>query len=105
MILLSPFISRIAKLATRIIPDAKPSGVVAFQYISDESLGFPDTSYEALRKESRRLYLYSLEKIPSIFGLEQSYYDDANFPESGRYVIMGPEEVDTLYEKDIKILY
>ncbi len=105
VILLSPFISRIAKLAARIIPDPKPSWIVAFQYVSEESLGFPDTSSEALRKESHRLYNIGLEKIPSIFWLEQTYYEQGQLPESGKYTILTREEVEALYDKNIKTLY
>jgi len=105
VILLSPFISRIAKLATRIISEPKASWVIAFQYVSEEALSFPDTSYEALRKESHRLYSYGLDTLPSIFWLSTSYYESWDMPSSGKFAILTSEEIDILYEKDIKVLY
>jgi len=51
----------------KVIPDAKAGSIINFQYISDESLSFPDMAYETLRKESQRLYNHSLLEIPSIF--------------------------------------
>ncbi|MCH8518280.1 Na/Pi symporter [Candidatus Gracilibacteria bacterium] len=105
VMLLSPFISRIARIATRMLPDAKPGGFVEFQYISEESLSFPDTAHETLRKESHRLYSYSLFKFPNIFGLEKVFYSDGQLPQSGKYTILQTEEIDMIYERDIKVLY
>ena len=105
VIILSPFIKQIATIATRIIPDSKPWGTISFQYISQESLSFPDTAYETLRKESYRLYVHSLSEIPSIFWLNARYYHDGKVPDSGKYNILTVEEIDIFYEKEIKILY
>jgi len=105
VIILSPFITRIAHITTRIIPDAKAWSITDFIYISKESLSFPDTSYETLRKESHRLYTYTLWELPEIFWLTNQYYLSWLLPESGKYTIYSAEEVDVVYEKNIKILY
>lgn len=105
VILLAWFIPRIAAFANYLLPDKKRWSVAEMLFITPESLSFPDTALLSLKKESERMYAHALSIFPQIFWIQQLPFwgDDTLQWKIGS--LKSLDEIDHLYEKEIKTLY
>lgn len=104
VVVLSPFIGKISKIATSIIQDKKEYSPVEFHYISKESLAFPDTAIQSIKKESLRMYGIAFDVFALIFWLKKTDIETANFSK-GSIRILPEDEIDSIYDEKIKVLY
>ena len=104
---LTPFVRQLVNFLERVIPAPEVLDIAEPKYLNDSVIEFPETLLEAVRNETIHLYDNAVEIIAHGINLHRTQIFSADDLEG----LVGSErstisfDLDTLYERKVKVLY